>query len=330
MKLYKSFLVVTALAGAMLTSCSDSGYWDEATSADLGNGKTYSFNNSTLQYEFPASESLVGQDVEVLITRGTTEGEETIEVISLFSDDEAMSGPETVTFANGSNTAVYPIHFTKDINPGEKLQAMLVIDPIQLGIDTVAVPADLPENATPEDSAKYEADMEAYEIAYETYENRLNNYKLSTTITVTKLMTWSECGKCMFVDYTVSDGAQAEDVTILHADGTNIYRIVDPWTAVYGDDCLGGSDIQFTLDENYDLTLETDGTAAGVFAEFTHSEEGTMTFCYVKKYIGTSYCKVERSGNIYQVSSLGLVNGEGYYSGFQFAFMWTEGWPGDE
>ena len=326
MKLYKSFLVVTALAGAMLTSCSDSGYWDEATSADLGNGKTYSFNNSTLQYEFPASESLVGQDVEVLITRGTTEGEETIEVISLFSDDEAMSGPETVTFANGSNTAVYPIHFTKDINPGEKLQAMLVIDPIQLGIDTVAVPADLPENATPEDSAKYEADMEAYEIAYETYENRLKNYKLSTTITVTKLMTWSECGKCMFVDYTASDGTTAEDVTILHADGTNIYRIVNPWTAVYGDDATG-TDIEFTLDENYQMTLETDGTSTGIVAEFTYDGD-SYTFCMPTKYL--SYCSVVSQGNIYQASMLGLYNGEGYYQGFQFAFMWTEGWPGDE
>ena len=26
---------------------------------------------------------------------------------------------------------------------------------------------------------------------------------------------------------------------------------------------------------------------------------------------------------------LGLVGGEGYYTGFAFAFQWTTGWPGE-
>jgi len=26
---------------------------------------------------------------------------------------------------------------------------------------------------------------------------------------------------------------------------------------------------------------------------------------------------------------LGLVSGDGYYTGFSFAFQWTTGWPGN-
>lgn len=328
MKLYKSFLVVTALAGAMLTSCSDSGYWDEATSADLGNGKTYSFNNSTLQYEFPATEQLEGTDVEIVITRGTTQGEVTLPITAVFSDDEALSGPESVTFADGSNTAAYPVHFNKELIPGKKLMVKLTIDPKELGIDTIAVPADLPENATPEDSAKYEADMEAYEIAYETYENRLKNYKLTTTATFTKELVWTEVGKCTFVDYNFSDSGAAEDVVILNAEGTNQYRIVTPFQAIYTDDPDEGfdTDTGFTFYLNDDLSISFDeeiGTIGYPGRSYTY-------VWGVGQFAGyAQYCSVARQDNIYDVKCLRLRDDNGLYTG-HFAFMWTEGWPGAE
>ena len=329
MKLYKSFLVVTALAGAMLTSCSDSGYWDEATSADLGNGKTYSFNNSTLQYEFPATEQLEGTDVEIVITRGTTQGEVTLPITAVFSDDEALSGPESVTFADGSNTAAYPVHFNKELIPGKKLMAKLTIDPKELGIDTIAVPDSLPAKATAEDSVKYEKEWEAYEAALATYNNKLKNYKLTTTATFTKELVWTEVGKCTFVDYNFSSSAAAaEDVVILNAEGTNQYRIVTPFQAIYTDDPDEGfdTDTGFTFYLNDDLSISFDeeiGTIGYPGRSYTY-------VWGVGQFAGyAQYCSVARQDNIYDVKCLRLRDDNGLYTG-HFAFMWTEGWPGAE
>lgn len=330
MKLYKSLLFATALVGGMLTSCSDSGYWNEASKADLGlaNGTTYSFNNTTLAFEYEATELLEGTDVEITVTRGTTEGTVTLPIAAAFSDDEALSGPESITFADGSNTAAYPVHFNKELMPGQKLQARLVISPEELGIDTVPAPKALPKDATHEDSVKYEADVEAYEIALKTYENKLKNYKLATTVTFSKVMTWSEAGKCTFVDYNFSsNGAAAENVVIMHADGTNIYRIVAPFQAIYSDDPDEGfdTDTGFTFYLNDDLSISFD------------EEIGTIgypgyTYAYVWG-VGqfadyASYCSVTHQDNIYDVRCLRLRNNADLFTG-HFAFMWTEGWPGE-
>ena len=131
----------------------------------------------------------------------------------------------------------------------------------------------------------------------------------------------------MFVDYTVfADPAMAENVPILNGLGTNKYRIVTPWSYLYGSDCSGATDIEFTLDENYDMTLVTDGSANGIVSQFTHASEGSFVFCWPEKY--ASRFTIVRQENIYQASMFGIWNGDGYYNGFSFAFQWTDGWPG--
>ncbi|MBQ8463289.1 MAG: hypothetical protein IJ544_04145 [Prevotella sp.] len=325
MKLNKSLLAATALFGALLTSCSDSGYWDEASSKELGNGATYSFNNVNLSYEYAAEESLNGKDVEILVTRGTTQGEVTLPISAVFSDAEAMSGPESITFADGSNTAAYPIHFSKELIPGQKLTAKLAIDPKEIGFAVEEADTMLLKNKTAADSLKYVADS----IAYETYLNKLKNYKLATTITFSKVLTWSEAGKCIFVDYNfASDGASAEDVTILHADGTNMYRIVAPFQAIYSDD----PDEGFDTDTGFTFYLEDDLSIS--FDE----EIGTIGYPgYTYQYVWgvgsfagyAAYCGVTRQNNIYDVNCLRLRNNANLYTG-HFAFMWTEGWPGEQ
>ncbi|MBR1449014.1 MAG: hypothetical protein IJ588_09780 [Prevotella sp.] len=325
MKLNKSLFVATALFGAMLTSCSDSGYWDEASSNELGNGATYSFNSVNLSYEYAAEESLNGKDVEIVVTRGTTQGEVTLPISAVFSDEEAMSGPESITFANGSNTAAYPIHFSKELVPGQKLMARLVIDPEELGFEAEEPDTMLLKKKTEADSLKYEADS----IAYQTYLNKLKNYKLTTTVTFSKVLTWSEIGKCIFVDYNFSsEGASAEDVTILHADGTNMYRIVTPFQAIYSDD----PDEGFDTDTGFTFYLEDDLSIS--FDE----EIGTIGYPdYTFQYVWgvgdfaayASYCSVTRQNNIYDVRCLRLRNSANLYTG-HFAFMWTEGWPGNQ
>ena len=323
MKLNKSLLVAAALLSGMLTSCSDSGYWDQASSAELGNGQTYSFSNKTISYTFEGTDQLKGTDVNITVTRGTTSGKVSVPVKVAMTDPSVISTPDEVTFEDGSNTALFPIHFKEELVPGVNQAVRLTLDPKNFGFEEVEEPEPLTKQSTHEDSVAYEIQS----VAYATYQKKLENYKLQTTITFKKNLTWVQCGSCMFVDYTVfADPAMAENVPILNGLGTNKYRIVTPWSYLYGSDCSGATDIEFTLDENYDMTLVTDGSANGIVSQFTHASEGSFVFCWPEKY--ASRFTIVRQENIYQASMFGIWNGDGYYNGFSFAFQWTDGWPG--
>lgn len=321
MKLNKVLFIATALIGGLLTSCNDEGYWNGASNEDLGlaNGSTYTFNSATASYTFEPQETVAGKDVQITVTRGTTQGTATVPVQVQLSDPTTITAAESVTFADGSATATLPLHFAKELTPGVKVTAVLTIDPSQLGI--VAPDSTLLHNKTAEDSA-------TYENAYATYQNRLANYKLSTTVTFYKDLRWEKIGSCTFVDYTFSeDGAAAENVPIENALGTNRYRIVKPFMAIYGEDAKSDTGIAFILNEDNSFELEYD--SKGTVATVQLVEDGEVVrydFMWVAKYVPT-YCKTSSEGNIYQASMLGLVDGEGYYTGFQFAFQWTEGWP---
>ena len=325
MKLNKSLLVAAALLSGMLTSCSDSGYWEQASSAELGNGETYSFNSSTASYTYEGTDQLKGTDINITVTRGTTSGKVTVPVKVAMTDPSMMSTPDEVTFEDGSNTALFPIHFKEELVPGVDQQVRLTLDPEAFGFEEVEEPDTLTKQSTHEDSVAYEIQS----VAYATYQKKLENYKLQTTITFKKNLTWVQCGSCTFADYTVmEEPAMAENVPILNGLGTNKYRIVTPWVYLYGSAVSGATDIEFTLDENYQMTLETDGSSTGIVSEFTLAGDGEYVFCWPAKY--AAYCSVVSQDNVYQASMLGLYKGEGYYQGFQFAFMWTNGWPGSK
>ena len=327
MKLNKSLLVAAALLSGMLTSCSDSGYWEQASSAELGNGETYSFNSSTQSFVFPAEEIVEGSDAEIIINRGTTQGSVTLPVTAVFSDDEAMSGPGSVTFADGSSTAAYPVHFNKELMPGKKVTVKLSINPENFGFEEVEEPEPLTKQSTHEDSVAYEIQS----VAYATYQNRLKNYKLTTVVTFSKTLTWKEAGKCLFVDYVwASSGASADDVTILNAVGTNMYRIVAPYQAIYSADPAAGfdTDTGFTFYLNDDLSIEFDEEIGAVGCPGESSYQTYQFVWGVGQFAGyASYCSVTRDENIYDVRCLRLLNKSNLYTG-HFAFMWTEGWPG--
>lgn len=147
---------------------------------------------------------------------------------------------------------------------------------------------------------------------------------IMTTVSVMCDYDWIEAGKCSFTDYTFSDGASADDVTILNASGTNIYRIVQPFIAAYG----GGNDgfstdsgITFTFNDDNSISFITD--ASGIVATADQYD-----FLWDDRYV-PDYCNIVNVGNIYQCSMLGLVSGAGPYTGFAFDFEWTEGWPGN-
>ncbi len=146
-----------------------------------------------------------------------------------------------------------------------------------------------------------------------------------TTVSVMCDYKWVEAGKCKFTDYTMYEGVpySAEDVTILHADDTNIYRIDKPFMAVYGEGDAGFSTdtgITFELNDDNSITLITNG---GIVASADQFD-----FVWLDQYV-PDYCNSSVNGNIFHYVMLGLVGGAGYYTGFEFEFEWTEGWPGN-
>lgn len=220
MKIYKSFLFATALAGALLTSCSDEGMWDQASKAQLGlvDGTTYAFDMSSASFTYEPDDVVLGKEYSVVITRGTTEGSATLPIQGVFSDSTKLLGPAEVTFADGENSAVYKLHVDTELEIGDLVTAQLSIKPENLGIAEVPAPKVVPELALSDSIIKYNdnnepidtvhiathADSVAYDTAYKlysdsltlynTYAKRLANYKLSTTVSISKVYNWTSLG----------------------------------------------------------------------------------------------------------------------------------------
>ena len=208
MKLYKSLFIATALLGGMMTSCSEDGVWDQASPANLWltNGTSYAFDNTSIDYTYYPVDNMKDMDVNITVTRGTTQGTATINIESVFSDDELISGPTSVTFQDGSNTAVYPIHVKQDFDPGMAAKAKLVIDSASVGIPVVDKPKKLEPGATHEDSVKFLADSTAYAV----YVSKLSSYKLATTVTIQKDYNWISLGMGTWMDYFYGASGEAE------------------------------------------------------------------------------------------------------------------------
>lgn len=105
MKLNKFiYVAIFMLCVCGVTSCSDSGYWDEST-----NQNGFSFKSSSQSFTFTNND--VMDVVEIPITRANASGEATLPLEVSFSSD-LLSGPSSVTFADGQKTANYVITCT--------------------------------------------------------------------------------------------------------------------------------------------------------------------------------------------------------------------------
>lgn len=138
-------------------------------------------------------------------------------------------------------------------------------------------------------------------------------------VSINKKYVWESAGTCTFTDYTFApddNGVTATGVPVEHAQATNLYRIVKPWIACYGpapDGFAEDSGIQFTYNGD-DIDLVASGNIVATADQYS--------FCWVANYVG-SYCIKERSGNTWAFSMLGLIDGNGYYTGFAFQFTWN-------
>ena len=331
MKLYKSLFIATALLGGMLSSCSEDGVWDKASQANLWltNGTSYAFDNTTIDYTYYPVDVMKDMDVNITITRGTTEGTIEIPIEAVFSDDELISGPASVTFQDGSNVASYPIHVKQEFEPGVSAVADLKIDSTKVGIPTVEMPEKLQPGATHEDSVKFLADSTAHAV----YVSKLKAYKLATTVTIQKDYNWQSLGMGTYKEgYFWGTSASVE---ILQAvEDAKKYRVMLDMEAIVtkgGDEVDGNQSTQTTitlLEKGQDfrgVTIDGDG-----YVYFTPINTGCLNdgldmicyhpmdvfdawsrfnnSCYVSKY--------QKDGTPAIINLSGAILLQGTYSGW--------------
>ncbi len=203
--------------------------------------------------------------------------------------------------------------FTNDANGAVKFEAGQGVAIINVKADNLAKGVDY----------TYTLKLSEAEVAgRDTITNTQND---SIVIKIHSDYNWVSGGTCTFVDYTFSssdNGSAAKDVSILHAEGTNLYRIVKPFIAVYGASSFSSdTGIDFFYENGTINFGTTDGYIYVVF-------DDANNYGYWNTDDYADYCTVSANGNVYEVNHL-LVYNSKLYTG-AFAFQWTTGWPGQK
>jgi len=286
MKINKILLGLAVAMLGVMTSCN----------TDV-EGVTYSPVGQNVSFETSAPATVTTSETSVVIP---------VRIVRSLTADEYTANFTTEASEEGI--------FTNDANGAVKFEAGQGVAVINVKADNLAKGVDYTYTLT-----LSEADV----AGRDTITNKQN---ASIVITIHSDYNWISAGSCTFVDYTFSeDGQAAKNVPIQQAEGTNLYRIVQPFMAVYGKGKSGfttDTGIQFTLNDDFTIDLVADDDNIVCTAD-------QYDFCWVPKYVG-SYCVIQCNGNVYQASMLGLVDGAGYHTGFAFAFQWTTGWPGQQ
>lgn len=206
MKFNKISLAVLLAFAGLFASCSDEGYWDKATPSATA---LYSFSSSSISYSYTPADELP-TTVEVIVHRGTTSGAVTLPVTATFSSD-VLSGPESVSFADGSSTAVYSIAVdTAEVDLGESFTASLSLDSAAVSVSG----------------------------------------KQTCTLTYGYDYTWTSAGTAAFVSGLFGNDP-VEVVVEQATEATRLYRLVDPYYTISKKYAPSkGYYIQFTLDSS--------------------------------------------------------------------------------
>lgn len=287
MKINKLFLGLAVIALGALTACNTDVEGEYYTPM----GQNISFETAKPSTITTSETSLT---IPVRITRSITKGAYTANFTAEASEDGIFSNSANgiVEFADGQGVTEITVNANN----------------LKKGVDYT-----------------YTLSLSSTDVA--TADTITKTQNVQTVITIHSDYNWVSAGSCTFVDYTFADGddgAAAQNVAIEHAEGTNLYRIVNPFISVYG----GGS-AGFTKDTGIQFTLNSDNTISLVYdANGVVAEADQYTFVWVQQYV-PDYCNITCTGNVYQCEMLGLISGEGYYTGFAFAFQWTKGWLGE-
>ena len=250
------------------------------TSCDQDNvGAIYEPTAANISF-ITAEQSAITKDasieIPVAVSRATTNGEYTASITL----DDATPGmalkSNQVTFANGEGLA-YATVVVSNMEPGELYTGTL--------------------------------NLSSADVATENTE--FGEAIHSATVKVQCDYNWLDAGTAHFVDYNWEDGWEA-DVPVINAERTNIYRIVDPLKAIYGD--ANGTYFEFYLNNDGSISVPEgywNLNYWGYRCYYDSDPEGYGAYCYI-----------EQDGNTYGVNHL-LVYGTSLYIGY-FEFTYSK------
>lgn len=276
----------------MLTGCSTDGYWDKApTDSEV----KYSFDQGTQTYSVSGTETF--NEIKVPMTRTTTIGTSTIAINAEFSH-AALSGPSEVTFADGSNTAVYTIS-VGELQVGVAYKVSLSIaqeSTSAAGNSTSAISLSKTYTWIPAGSAKF----------YTSWSGTINDEGL------------------------VGDGVK---VNIEKADGGNgLYRLVSPY--YFSETAAGATGVTLTQGRHIQFIVNASNGALLGFPTVVQAigessaDDGNYYFAYTA---GANNCSINNEGNTYEISALigydegGSSVSIGWYQ--TVVFIWDENYP---
>lgn len=199
------------------------------------------------------------------------------------------NGGGTVTFEPGEGVKVIDV-IASNMKPGNSYSATLTLSDADLAVaDTIT-----------------------------------NNMKASTTLTVRRDYTWVAAGSGTFDDETFI-GATAT-VKVEHAQDTKLYRLVNPYQAIAA--TAAGADLGKVQAANLQFTMEDDGTVSmddGTYEIVPGSTQSASKMYWAPtKY--PDYCNVTNDKGVITWNFL-VLNGSDLYTGGNFIFTWTDGYP---
>lgn len=139
-KLAFAFLVASTAA-----SCSDDGYWDDATG---GLANNVSFQTATVSQTYKEGE--VAPSVTAIIMRGTAQGEQTVNLSQKSDTPDKFGVPTSITFANGETYTEVAITL-KDMTVGKYSTVITPENPSISGNKSVTITITVKGESEPAD-----------------------------------------------------------------------------------------------------------------------------------------------------------------------------------
>ena len=236
-------------------------------------------------------------EIKVSLTRNTNVGASTIAVDAKFNDP-ALSGPAEVTFADGSNTAIYTI----------------AVGNIQVGVSYKATLSIAKDNTSVSGNST----------------TTINLSKLYNWVAAGSAQFYTSWSGTIDDNGLVGDGVK---VDIEKAEGGNgLYRLVSPY--YYSETAAGATGV--TLEKGHHIQFivnAANGTPVGFPSTVqkmgeASADDGNYYFAYTP---GKNNCAFENDGNLYIINALvgydegGSSVSLGWYQ--TVAFIWNVNYP---
>ena len=223
---------------------------------------------------------------------------------SALTDKTSIEVPVAVgrAMTNGSYTATVTM---SDASEGVSLKSNQVtfVDGEGMAYATVVITG-------MEQGYNYSCTLSLSDADKQTANTEFGEQITSTKVVVMCDYNWIPAGTCTFFDYTFGDGEVGENVPIQNGEGSNVYRIISPYTYVYPDDGAPAHKITFYLNNDGSISMK---------------EGDWFTLWGYGFYYDTAdwgnYCYVQQEGNLYDVCHLLKVDGAVTYTA-EFAFQW--------